>query len=188
MSAEFLAFEAVLNILSNLKDANQKPIFKEVDEFHGQYEDEDGKLLWTTPAALIEMVNIDWEDDVRNREQYGDLTFRIHIVDDCAYEDSKRRLLALHKSNVAKTANTLRHKVVHLTELGINKDGILMNTISRKQTEFVNTLSENIVTIVNFNTLLVDYSAMVEYTEALLQFEVNYFLVANELEFELLTN
>ena len=188
MDAEFLAFQAILNILTELKDAQNEPIFRLVDEFTGQYEDEEGTPLWDAPAALIEPVTIDWEDDVRNREQYGDFTFKIHVVDDTGYEDSKRRLQGKHKSNVSKMSTALRHKLVNLTDLGINKEGILLNTISRKRTEFVRDLSENVVTIVQFNTLLVDYSAMTEYTEALLNFEVNYFLVVDEIEFDLLTN
>jgi hypothetical protein len=188
MIAEFLAFQALLNILSDLKTAQNTPVFSIVEEFTGQYEDEEGNPLWDAPAALIEMIAVDWEDDVNKREQYGQLDFRIHIVDDCSFDNTKRRLLPKHATNVGHVAKGLRHKVVHLSDLGVTAEGILLNAISRKRTEFVNELSENVVTILNFNTFLVDYSAVPSYTEILAQLEINYYFAATQAEFETLVS
>ena len=172
----------------NLKDADNKAVFRLVEEFYGQYEDEEGNPLWDAPAALIELVGIDWEDDVREREQYGLLNFRIHIVSDTGYENTKRRLNTTHHTKVGYTAKALRQRVVLLSDLSITLQGILMNTIARKRTEFVNDLSENVVTILNFETMVVDYSAIASYSEVLAAMQLNYFLVANEAEFNLLIN
>ena len=183
MSTEQLALQALYNILTDLKDSENKPIFRLVEEFYGQYEDEEGNPLWDAPAALIEMVGIDWQDDVPRREQYGLLNFRIHIVSDTGYEDTKRRLATTHHTKVAYVAKALRNLVVNLTDLEIDLEGILMNKISRTRTEFVNELSENVVTVLNFDTLLVDYSAIPQYAEIMANYQANYYLVANEEEF-----
>lgn len=180
MSAEQLSLQALYNILTNLKDSEDKAVFKLVEEFYGQYEDDEGNPLWDAPAALIEMVSIDWEDDVPRREQYGLLNFRIHIVSDTGYEDTKRRLATTHHTKVAYVAKALRNIVVKLSDLDIELEGILMNKISRKNTEFVNELSENVVTILGFDTLLVDYSAIPQYADVLATHQTNYYLVANE--------
>ena len=42
MASERLALQAIVNILSDLKDDQNNPLFKEIDEYHGQYEDENG--------------------------------------------------------------------------------------------------------------------------------------------------
>jgi len=183
MSAEQLALQAIHNTLSELRNAQNKPIFKTVEEFFGQYEDEDGNPLWDAPAALIELQQIDWQDDVPRQEQYGDFAFRIHIVDDTGYEDVKRRLGTSHHTHTAIAAKAFRNKVVTLADLDIPAEGILMNRISRTQTTFVNELSENVVTVLGFSTILVDYSNIPQYADIMAAWQVHYYMVQNENEF-----
>ncbi len=183
MSTEQLALQALYNILTDLKDSENKAVFKLVEEFYGQYEDEEGNPLWDAPAALIEMVDINWQDDVPRREQYGLLNFRIHIVSDTGYEDTKRRLSTTHHTNAAYVAKAFRNRVIKFSDLDIELDGILMNAFSRTRTEFVNELSENVVTVLEFNSLIVDYSGIASYAEIMANYQANYYLVANETEF-----
>ncbi len=176
MSTEQLILLAINNIITNIKDVPNvpnEPIFKAIEEFFGQYEDEEGNPLWDTPAALIEMQDIDWSDDRPNAVQTGFFTFNIHIVDSTGYENMKRRLDTNHHSHTAKIAAAFRNRVVSLNELIPQSTGILMNRIQRIKTTFVNELSENIVTIHTFTSTIVDYSALQSYQEKMLNFQLN---------------
>lgn len=184
MTTEKLVLKALVNILENVKNTDNTPVFALVDEYMGQYEDEDGNPLWTCPAALIEMIDITWQEENNVGIQQGDLTFRVHFVDDTGYDDKKRRLTTHHNLNMANGVKSLRLKRVVLSDLGINLNDTLINPIRRKRTEFVNRLAETVVTIVEFEAVITDYSLMPLWTEIIVPIITEIYVVNNELEFK----
>jgi hypothetical protein len=184
MTTEKLVLQALVNILENVKNTNNTPVFHLVDEFMGQYEDEDGNPLWTCPAALIELVSIEWQEENNVGIQQGDLRFRVHFVDDTGFDDKKRRLSTQHNLNMAKGVKSLRLQRVWLSDLGINSDDTLLNPIMRKRTDFVIRLAETVVTIVEFEAVVTDYSLMPVWTEVIVPMLANFYMVDNELEFK----
>lgn len=183
MTTEQLILLGITNILSDLKNPTQKPVFKLVDEFMGQYENETGNPLWTAPAALVELGDIEWEDDIVGLPQNGLAQFSIHFVDDTGYDNKKRRLNTAHNDNMAKGAVSLRQKQVRFTNFGLTLNNILVNRIQKKRTRFVQTLAETVVTIIDFEAPVVDYSLLPVWTEAIVPFITNYYLVKDEADF-----
>lgn len=183
MTTEFLILKGLSDILSDVKHPNNRPVFKLVDEFMSQYEDDNENPLWTAPAALIELGDIEWEDDVLNNPVTGTLRFSVHFVDDVGFDDKKRRLNTAHNDNLSKGAGAVRQRRVRFTDFGLTLNNVLINRIQKRRTRFIQTLAETVVTIVDFEATVVDYSMLPIWTEVIVPFIVNHYLVKDELEF-----
>jgi hypothetical protein len=185
MTTEFLLLKAITNALEQATNPNQTPTFALVDEYMGQYEDEEGNPLWTAPAALIELQDIDWDDEQNARIQTGTCRFRVHFVDDTGYDDKQRRLNT-HNQNMALGVNALRFNRFKFSDFGVALDEYFTNGIKRKRTEFVSRLAETVVTIVDFECEVADFSLMPVWNEVILPIITRLYMVENEEEFNTL--
>jgi hypothetical protein len=184
MTTEFLLLKAITNALEQVTNPNGNPTFALVDEFMGQYEDEEGNPLWTAPAALIELQDIEWQDETNARIQKGFCRFRVHFVDDTGYDDKQRRLNTQHNQNMALGVNALRFKRFKFSDFGVALDEDFTNYIGRKRTEFVTRLAETVVTIVDFECVVADFSLMPVWEEVILPIVTRLYMVDNELDFK----
>lgn len=185
MTTEQLVLQALSNILTTTKKSDNTPAFALVDEFMGQYLDEEGNPLWTCPAALIELSDIDWEEDNLYLPQSGLLRFKVHFVFDTGYDNIKRRLNTEHNNIMSQGVKSLRHKLVSLSDLGADVDNVLMNRIRRTRTQFIQNLTETVVTVVEFETVVVDYSMLPEWTEVIVPIETQLYVVKDEADFKI---
>ena len=155
MTTELLVLKGIFDLLQN----HTGGFFELYDLYLGQYADEEGNLLYDAPAALVELSDTDWTQ-MGGGLQQGLLRFAIHIVDETGYDDVKMRLNTTHFDHVQAVYTALNLKRVRISDVSnLPNDSILMNTIVRKNSRYVNDLRENVATIVRFESIIIDYSA-----------------------------
>ena len=128
------------------------------DLFLGQYHDETGNPLWSTPAVLIEFAPVNW-DPFPDGQQRAILEFTLHLVSETAYDSSKRITATDHYANQEALHRFFNRWVCRLTYLGMTGDVVLMNTVVRTRTEQSNDMLSLIVTRQNFKTQITDFTA-----------------------------
>lgn len=149
LSAVYLGLKTRLGVI---------PDVEEIDYYLGQYEQgERGSVLYTEEALFIEFLPISWET-LRNKVQKAVLTFRIHAVSACVYDDEDRILgtgVLDHMGLVSQVFQQLQNFRI------IEPSGqVILESIVRVQEEPNHDLDVVIATVQEFNATMFDYSAM----------------------------
>lgn len=134
------------------------PNVEEIDYYLGQYLQGDrGGVLYTNEALFIEFLPISWES-LRNKVQKAVLTFRIHAVSACLYDDEERMLgtgVLDHMALVSQVFQKMQgFRIIDVSER------VLLESIVRTQEEPDHELEVVMATVQEFQATIFDYSAM----------------------------
>lgn len=147
------------SIYTALKD-RLETIFNsiEVDYYLGQYlQGEGGSSLYSDEALFIEFLPIEWQS-LRNNVQKAVLSFRIHVVSACLYDDEQRLIgtgVFSHMENVTEVFKTLQNF------RAVEPSGrVLLESVIRVRTEPNHDLDVVMVTVQEFKATIFDYSAI----------------------------
>lgn len=148
-------YKGLKDRLSNIPDVY-------VDYFLGQYlQAEGGSVLYNEESLFIEFMPIAW-DTHRRSVQRGVLSFKVHAVTTCLYDDEDRIL----GTTVFNHMDLVNEVFKHLQNFRITEQSgnVLLESVVRKQTIPDHELEVVVVTIQEFEAVIFDYTAAPVYT------------------------
>ena len=172
-------------ILIRERIKTQVTALKEVMYYLGQPDtNEDGELLFTTPAVFIRFDSIATHSlqpvmGLPNRQQ-AEIFFTVTLVDETAYDDDKRILDTTlnHIGKINDIFLALQGWVGKLSDIpgntalaGTNNDWIVCNPIDRKRMTTDHSVRGTIATAQQFVCIVNDLCALPVYTAAILNLQ-----------------
>lgn len=155
---------------------------KQVEWYTGQFDQDGQQTLAATPAAFIEFEGITMQQKGK-QTQVGVINFSVYTVDAVLSTGGLRITDATinHLSNVEEVYKQLTHYAAPLSDLpafgalkGTQSDITIVNSLTRTNIQFIQQLSNLLVTVQTFQGSFVDVSATKEYqkVQATLQIQV----------------
>lgn len=138
-----------------------------IDWYLAQYDMEGQQALWTTPAAFVEFLPINWQM-LTNGVQASNIMLQVHLVNESHYDDDKRMTddqvdhLGM-ENEVYLALQNWRCMLSYLDEYaalaGTPDDRVLVETVVRSRTYPDHLMSRVLVSVQEFTTRIYDYSA-----------------------------
>lgn len=151
---------------------------KQVDWYTGQLNQTGDQTLYTTPAAFIEFEQLQMQQ-MGNKIQRADINFNVYLVTKSNYNGAKR-VIGKHLDLLTAVYQNLTHYSGKLSALpafaalqGTEDDQTVVNTLIRTNVQFIQELSNLVISIQTFQGSFIDTSAHTAYQKILANLQIN---------------
>lgn len=151
-----------------------------VDWYLNQYAQEGEQSMWTTPAAFVEFMPIDWQM-LSNGVQSSNVMFQIHLVNESQYDDDQRMTdvqinhLGMER-DVYLSMQNWRCMISYLPRYAdladTPADRVLIESTVRVRTYPDHEMNRMLVSVQEFITRIYDYSAQPQWQSVLAELDL----------------
>jgi len=149
------------------------PAITWIDWYLAQYDQEGEQAMWTTPAAFIEFLPLDWQS-LGSGVQASNVMLQVHLVNETHYDDEKRMLDATinhlgQAQDIYKALHNWRCMLSYVDEYaalaGTENDRVLLESMVRVRTYPDHNMSRMLVAVQEFTMRIYDYDAQIQWQE-----------------------